>query len=252
MLCSLYPFPAREAAGGPDVIDVLRKRAAGATSPGTGVPPVALLEALVESLRDQRLEMEVDYCVESDGDVRVAVVARDLGRDMAFGDWVRAGLHFEMSGTGASPARVCERLFRVVCANGAIVQFERGQGATLQASTWRPQLESVVARAFSADGLDRDAARFRATTRQMLVAPYELLCHLAARRIVSDDEQSAIQREFDAAGDATMYGFINAVTRVAGRLRESDDWKRSIELERLGGAILRGDHQPPVSELAYR
>jgi len=252
MLCSLYPFPARDAAGGPDVIDVLRKRAAGAPSRAAGVPPVEVLESLVESLRALRLEIEVDYCVEFDGDVRLAVIARDLARDMSLGDSVRAGLSLEMSGGGAFPARACERLFRVVCANGAIVQFERGQSATLQASSWRPQLESVVARSFSADGLDRDAARFRATTRQMLVAPYELLCHLAARRIVSDDEQSAIQREFDAAGDATMYGFINAVTRVAGRLRESDAWKRSIELERLGGAILRGDHQPPVSEPAYR
>jgi hypothetical protein len=132
------------------------------------------------------------------------------------------------------------------------VEFERSQAATLHASTWRPALESVVARCFSAAGLDRDAARFRATTNQMLVAPYELLCHIAARGLISDAEQAAVQREFREAGDATLYGFINAVTRVAGRLRESDAWKRSIELERLGGDILRGDHQPPVGELASR
>ena len=252
MLCSLYPFPARDAAGGPDVVEVLRRRGAPASGAQAIVPVVTLLEALVESLRAQGLEMTVDYCVENDGLVRLAVVARDLGRDMTLGDTVRAGLHLEASADGTVPARVGERLFRVACANGAIVEFERGQSATLQASTWRPALESVVARCFSAPGLDRDAARFRATTNQMLVAPYELLCHLAARRLVSDAEQTAIQREFDDAGDATLYGFINAVTRVAGRLRESDGWKRSIELERLGGDILRGDHRPPVGELAYR
>jgi hypothetical protein len=252
VLCSLYPFPARDAAGGPDVIDRLRSRTAPASSTPAVVPVVALLETLVEALRAQRLDIEVDYCVENDGVVRLAVVARDLGRDMTLGDTIRTGLHLQASTEGTVPARVGERLFRVACANGAIVEFERAQAATLQASAWRPTLESVVARCFSTAGLDRDAARFRATTNQMLVAPYELLCHLAARRLVSDAEQAAIQREFHEAGDATLYGFINAVTRVAWRLRESDGWKRSIELERLGGDILRGDHQPPVGELAYR
>jgi hypothetical protein len=248
MLCSLFPFPARDAAGGPDVIARLRGRVDARPS----VPIVEILESTVEVLRAQPLRIEVDYCVEDEGDVRLAVVARDLGREMSLGDSVRAGFHLQASSSGAFPTRVCERVFRVACANGAMVEFERGQAATLAGAQWKPLLECVVARSLSADGFDRDAARFRATTSQMLVAPYELLCHLTAKRVISEDEQSAIQREFTAADDATLYGFINAVTRVAGRLRERDDWKRSVELEHLGGEILRGDHRPPTSQLVRR
>jgi hypothetical protein len=219
---------------------------------GGGVPAVGLLERTVELLLGHGLDFAVDYCVELDGDVRLAVVARDLGREMSPGDPVRAGLHLETSASGDTATRVCERLFRVVCCNGALVEFERTQAATLVPATWERQLEAVVARSFHAEGFRHDAARFRATLNQMLASPYELLCHLAARRLISDDEQSAIQHEFTRADDPTLYGFINAVTRIAGRLREDDEWRRSVELERLGGEILRGDHQPPVSELALR
>jgi hypothetical protein len=252
MICSLFPFPARNLAGGPDVIERLRRRGALHPAPRTAVPAVALLERTVELLRGLSLQFAVDYCVEDDGFVRLAVVATDLERDMALGDTMRAGLHIEMCQDGRFPAFVAERLFRVVCANGAFMEFERKQTAVLEPASWDCALEGVVARSFSVDGFDRDAARFRAATSQMLVAPYELLCHLAARRIISDAERSLIQHEFTQAEDATLYGFINAVTRVAGRLREDDAWKRSIELERLGGEILRGDHQPPVGELAWR
>ncbi len=232
-------------------MDRLRRRAPSARTT-SGPPAVDVLEATVDLLRDVPWQIHVDYCAEDDGDVRLAVVAHDLGRDVTQGDEVRAGLHLETSSSGAFPTVVCERVFRVVCANGALLESEHTQAATLASADWRPALAEVVARSFSARGLDRDAARFRAATRQMLVAPYEVLCHLVARRVISDAEQAAIQREFDRAGDATQYGLINAVTRVAGRLREDDDWRRSMELERLGGEILRGDHQPPVGAFALR
>jgi hypothetical protein len=112
-------------------------------------------------------------------------------------------------------------------------------------------VSKVVESSFSAQGLDRDTARFRTAMAQMLTTPYELLCNLVAQGYISDDEQSAIQAEFDEVGDFTLYGLINAVTRIAGQCRDSDDWKRAVELERLGGEVLRGDHQPPVFDPVY-
>ena len=90
----------------------------------------------------------------------------------------------------------------------------------------------------------------KAATR-MLTTPYETLCNLVAEGYLSEDEQSEVQAEFDAVGDATLYGLINAVTRIAGRCRDFDDWKRAVELERLGGGILGGEHQPPVLDAVY-
>src|SRR5262249_35614545 len=101
-------------------------------------------------------------------------------------------------------------------------------------------------RSFSAEHLDVDLARFRATTQQLLTTPYEFLCNLEAQGLITAEEQSAIQTAFDDEADFSLYGLINAVTRIAHRMRSSDAWARAFEIERLGGEILRGDHNLPA------
>ncbi len=252
---SLFPFelldrPSLANRGGSDICQALRARAP-RTCPG--IPSLTLLEATVELLREVPWRIRVDHCFETDGDVQLAVVATDLGRDVEMGDLVNAGFFLRNSESSATGAMVGERIFRVVCGNGAIVELEKGQSTILSArSDWRSALARVIERSFSAEGLDRDVAQFRATKAQMLIAPFELLCGLVAQQIITEDEQIAIQEEFDAAADHTFYGIINAVTRVAGRLLERDDWKRAMELERLGGRILRGDHRSTNREPVFR
>lgn len=252
---SLFPFErlvrdSLENRGGSDICQVLRARG---PRTGPGISSLTLLEATIELLRDIPWRIRVDHCIESDGDVQLAVVATDLGKDVEKGDLVNAGFFLRNSESSAAGAIAAERIFRVVCGNGAIVELEKGQSTTLSPrSDWRSDLTKVIERSFSAEGLDRDVAQFRATKAQMLIAPFELLCGLAAQQIISEDEQIAIQDEFDAVADYTFYGIINAVTRVAGRLFERDDWKRALELERLGGRILRGDHRSTNREPAFR
>ncbi len=248
---SLFPFASMREAGGPDLCEQLRVRGSG--KPAGGIPNSELLDAVVGLLRDIPWEVHIDFCEEQSGDLRLAVVAPRLGRDVEKGDRVQAGFFLQNSETGAFPSLACERVYRVVCENGYMIECEQGQAAALAGvSDWRPVLALLVDRSFAAEGLDRDVARFRATTAQMLMTPYELLCHLVAQRFISDDEQSAIQAEFVAVGDYTQYGLINAVTRTAGRCRDFDDWKRAVELERLGGEILGGGHQPPVLDAVYQ
>ncbi|MBW3597628.1 MAG: hypothetical protein KY475_10170 [Planctomycetes bacterium] len=202
----------------------------------------------MELLRDLPQDIRVDHCCEDDGELRLAVTAVDLGGDVEKGDRLNAGFYLTHSDAGPPEVLACERVYRVACENGYLIECEKGQGTVVSAedSQWREKIATVVSRSFSTAGLDEDPARFRATVRQMLTTPYELLCNLVAQGIISEDEQCDIQCEFDRAGDWTLYGLINAVTSVARRLREDDGWKRSFELERLGGEILRGDHQPPV------
>lgn len=116
---------------------------------------------------------------------------------------------------------------------------------------WQTKIRNVINRSFSGDGLDVDLGRFRATTQQMVVTPYEQLCHLSAQGLITDDEQSDIQLAFAEAADFTMYGFINAVTQVAHGLRSNDRWARAFQIERLGGEILRGDHNLPALDPVY-
>jgi hypothetical protein len=70
--------------------------------------------------------------------------------------------------------------------------------------------------------------------------------------LISADEQSDIQAAFDEAADFSLYGLINAVTQSAHRLRSSDAWTRAFQIERLGGEILRGDHNLPVWDLVRK
>jgi hypothetical protein len=248
MRYSLFPFPSLIDAGGPDICGQLRWR----ERPRRGIANLELLEATVDLLRDIPWQIQVDHCIEQDGDLHLAVVATDLACDVSPGDEIRAGFCLRNSDTGACQPFACERVFRVKCSNGMLVEYDRGQATTLVAhGDWHGNLSEVVERSFAADGLDRDVARFRATVQQMLLAPYELLCNLVAQDVISEEEQCAIQAEFHEAGDETLYGLINAVTRVAGELRDTDEWKRSLELERLGGEIMRGDHQPPVLDPVY-
>ncbi|HUG67394.1 MAG TPA: hypothetical protein VMM76_06565 [Pirellulaceae bacterium] len=110
---------------------------------------------------------------------------------------------------------------------------------------------AVIQRSFSGDGLDIDLSRFRATTQRMVITPYEFLCHLSAQGLITDDEQCDIQSAFTEAADFTMYGLINAVTQVAHGCRSNDRWVRAFQIERLGGEILRGDHNLPALDPVY-
>ena len=252
MRYSLFPFASIGDAGGPDLREQLRIRDQ-VRHQRVGLANLELLDELTELLRGAPCNIQIDYCDEDNGDLRLAVVARGLGREVDKGDLIHAGFFLQNSEASTFPTQASSRIYRVVCENGALVECEQGQAGTLAVhENWRGDLAQVVEHSFEAQGLDLETARFRAAMSQMLMTPYELLCNLVAQHILTEEEQSAVQQEFDAVGDYTLYGLINAVTRIAAHCRDFDDWKRSVELERLGGEILHGGHQPPVSELAYR
>jgi hypothetical protein len=211
------------------------------------------LDELAEMLRSLPWKFQVDHCYEDDGNLHLALLAVDLGRDLDRGDHVNAGFYLQNSERGAFSTIACERVFRVACENGALIECEKGQSAELSASgDWRPELHAIIGRCFSAEGLDVDLARFRATTQEMLLTPFELLCSLEAQGLISTDEHCDIQAAFDDAADYTLYGLINAVTQIAHRHRRSDSWTRAFDIERLGGEILRGDHNLPSWSFARR
>ena len=263
MQYALFPFASLRDAGGPDIRAQLQVRSEAAANTKAGrVPPrgirnLDLLDEVVMLLRGLPWQIQVDHCHEENGDLQLAVVAMEMGRNLEKEDKIGAGFFLANSETGRHDTVACERVFRVACSNGYLLECEQYQSMVIPspigpATKWREKLAEVVARSFEADGFDRDLARFRATTTHMLLTPYELLCNLVAQRIISEGEQIEIQHEFDAAGDATLYGLINAVTRIAHRLRDFDEWRRAFEIERLGGEILRGDHQPPILDPVYR
>lgn len=257
MKYSLLPFPTfstdPDYSGLADLRETLRSRERSVAA--TGLCNLELTDHLVEWLQELPWHVVVNHCHEDDGRLHIAVMADDLGRNLEEGDKVKAGFFLQNCERASIGTLATTRVFRVACENGALIECEKGQSFGINShvqppTDWSKKIHDVLCRSFDGDGLDIDVARFHATTQQMIITPYEFLCHLSAQRLISDEEQHDIQKAFDENADFTLYGLINAVTQVAHRLRANEKWVRAFDIERLGGEILRGDHNLPATEPA--
>lgn len=257
---SLAPFPSDPQAvrepGGP--LPDIRGAIASRPRPdcGRAIANADLLDTLVDALRDITSPFYVTHCHEARGDLHLSIAAAVGGHAVTAGDEIRGGLFVRNSQTRRFETLICTRLYRVVCANGALIECDKEQSFTVPAADappkdWRSQVKQVVERSFDEQALKLDFRRFEATANQMLVTPYEFLCHLAAQDLIAEDEQSQIQAIFDDNADFTLYGLINAVTQSAHEHRASDDWVRAFQIERLAGEILRGDHSLPAFDAVF-
>jgi hypothetical protein len=213
-----------------------------------------LLEVAVDALRDVTAPFFVTHCHEGDRDLHVSIAAAGKGYCVTVGDELRGGLMIRNSESRRFATLISTRLYRVVCANGLLVEFEQEQSFCVATGDmppvdWQVQVRQVIRRSFDDNALKFDFRRFEATADQMLVTPYEFLCNLVAQQVITEDEQAEIQANFDENADFTMYGLINAVTQTAHAHRASDQWVRAFQIERLAGEILRGDHNLPAFDL---
>jgi hypothetical protein len=256
MQYAFMPFPSAREAGGQDICDALASRRRPWLARRPAIPNLEVLALVREELQSLPWNILVDFCQEESGDLHLAVFAPDLGRDIEDGDRIHAGFFVGNSETGRFDTTICERVYRRVCVNGALVECEQTQTFVVRAgaptSNWKRAIPEIISRSFDEDGIDVDLARFRKTTTEMLVTPYEMLCHLAAEGLISEDERSLVTHAFQQAAEFSMYGLINAITSICHRLRKNDDWVRSLHMERLGGEILRGDHRVSAHQFAPR
>lgn len=247
MQYGFLPFVTTRDAGGRDIRDALRERQNSWLAKRPRISNLQLLDVVAEELSALPYRILVDFCTERKGDLQLAVYAPDLGRDICDGDRVNAGLFISNSESRNQETVFCERIFRMACINGALVEVERLQtrviGKLDSAAGWKRSIQEIVSRSFDNEGVDADMALFRKTTEEIVASPYEILCNLCSQGLISDDEQSEINIAFQQAGDLSMYGLINAITSIAHGLRANDNWLRSMQIERLGGEVLRGDHR---------
>src|SRR5262249_28008632 len=199
---SLAPFPSDPQAelesGGllPDIRAALASR--GRIAGSHAIANADLLDALVDALRNLTAPFYVTHCHEAGGDLHLSIAAAVGGRRVSPGDEIRGGLFIRNSESRRFETLLCTRLYRVVCANGALMECEKEQAFPVAAAAspptdWPQHLHRVVRRSFDERALKLDFRRLKATARQMLVTPYEFLCHLAARQVITVDEQSEIQ-----------------------------------------------------------
>jgi hypothetical protein len=198
--------------------------------------------------------LEFQHSVFDRGEVHVDVFAPEIAREVEAGDYVYAG--FTLAHDPGVYTEAGVRIYRVACRNGVFVDSADGQRLAFEGGRppfrWKAKLGRVVAQSFDGGCLGEETRRLRRALREILPTPYEFLLNLRAQGLITDEEQEAIQREFRRADDATVYGLVNAVTRIAHLHRERSDWRRALLMERLGGEIARGDHEPPVGSPVFQ
>ncbi len=204
--------------------------------------------ALLEETRDRLQDVgrhRVQHAVQVESAYHVAAVAVDRRACVEKGDNVCAGLYLEHEPAGHT--EMSARIFRVVCGNGMLVEVGRDRRLAFDSMTpppeWRTRIAETVTASFSPAVLEEEVERLQRSRTRFLSTAYEQVIHLVRERLIDEDERSRIQREYDLSVDPTLYGLVNAITRVAQMHRHEGRWHRALELERLGGEVARGMHE---------
>ena len=210
--------------------------------------------------RERGVDVRLASCEESGGDLFLAACAPSLAGEVTEGDWLYAGIALANSECSIESIEVRPRIYRAVCANGAIAQEAEAEGFEIHKieapgrgpgvvhadhARFRERLTRAFELAFHSERVEREAAISRLAIDATIANPYEHLQHLVARGLLDEEERDLAQRLFVDESDLSLYGLANAVTASAHScLRGSP--RRASALEHLGGEIVRGEHGPPV------
>ena len=178
-------------------------------------------------------------------------------------DTVYAGIVISNSEVGSGSLSIEAMLYRLVCTNGliagdrfrrahlgralgggdndAVEMFSDNTKKLTDAALWA-QVHDVVNASLSEATFQAVVAKFQAATTMEIpdFDPKRVVEVTAQRLNLSDYESDAVLKNLFTAGDPTIYGLTNAVTRVAQDVKSYD---RAIELERLGSEVLTFDPQ---------
>lgn len=213
--------------------------------------------------RIRGVDVRIETCDWSQGDLFLAACAPSLAAEVREGDWLYGGIALSNSESSTTSLEVMPRIYRAVCANGAMTQEAEAEGFEIRkipehtpvaGDVPRAEFGERLARAFDLafrpDRVEHEAAVDRAAAASTLTSPFEHLEHLVARGLLRHEERDLAQRLFEVGDDASLYGLANAVTAAAHRAR-LDDFHRGSALEHLGAQIARGEHGPPVGVPVY-
>ncbi len=184
----------------------------------------------------------VHSAVESGGNLFLRATF-PTSRDVTPGDAIQHGLAARTRGEAVI---VHPYTFRQICQNGAI-HVKQITSRSIE-RTPEPALEFGVGEQFreairagsSPDILAENVGQMRDALSREVMLP--LMIGMMMRRLRHPDLFTRIFRTFEADGDRSTYGLMNAVTAVA---RVEPDPERKWDLEELGGGILLMRHPAP-------
>ena len=221
----------------------------------------------VQQRYQSRLQYAKVRCLANPG-VRITACAPSLAAEVNTDDWLYAGIALANSECTSASTEVRPRIYRVVCANGAIAQEAEAEGFAIEKlqqptvmakigsfvglqQPFGKKLENAFDLAFRPERVEREAAIGRNASNAVIINPYEHLAHLVASGQLTEDERDLARRLFEQQGDQSLYGLSNAITAAAHRSRGDTQLRRSFGLEQLGGELARGEHGPPIGAPVY-
>jgi hypothetical protein len=204
--------------------DLLESLPSGSPDRGWVEETAGVLEAM--NRRGSRvLLLRCEWEPGRDDPLAIAGFDRSLCEEVRRRDEVSAGFAAVRSGGGG--VRVLPRIYRKVCANGAVVFVREGEDAVATEGSVAGAIGACLRKEVFGEVVEdfRRAARVRVDDASSLLA--------AARAAAAAAEVLPV---YERAGDRTGWGLLNAATAVA---RREPSFPRRVHLERDAERILR-------------
>jgi Domain of unknown function (DUF932) len=170
------------------------------------------------------------------------------------GDLVQAGICISNSETGHGAVSIAPLVYRLVCLNGMIANDGKLRAnhvggrieeteALYQDDTRKADDRAIllkvrdhVRNAIDAVAFARRVEAMSGLTTATVTGSPEAAIEVLAKKIgASEGERSGILRSLIQGGDLSAWGLLNAVTAQA---HSAESYDRSVEFERMGGALL--------------
>lgn len=199
----------------------------------------------------------IESCEVTEKRLYIKAVTSRLSAEVKVGDTVEAGIAISNSEVGMGSLSIDPLLFRLVCANGLIVndsrmrkthvgrgsgsfdnvsEFLRDETREADDKAFWMKVRDVISASLSSIGFDRFVERFAEAQKEKIEGdPFKVVELTRKQYSLSDTESKGVLTNLLASGDMSRFGLVNAVTLHAQAVPSYD---RSTELEKLGGLIL--------------
>ena len=216
-----------------------------------------LAEAVLPKL--QEMGARVISCDVTDRRFYLKAVTDRTEGIVKVGDTMQAGIAISNSETGHGSLRVEALDFRLVCSNGLISEqavrkahlgrsggnldaiedareFFRDETREADDRAFFLKVRDAVGSMFNQERFDKRLNKYREASELMIEAdPVKVVEATAKRLTLNKEEESGVLKHLIRGGDLSLFGLVNAVTRLA---EDVDSYDRSTELEAFGGRIM--------------
>ena len=213
-----------------------------------------LMHAILPDL--QPAGLRVESCQLTETRLYLKVVSPRVEMEVRKGDIVQAGLVISNSEIGAGALSVEPMVYRLVCLNGMIggssfkkyhvgraggdigqaVEFWRDETRAADDKALWMKVRDVVRGALSDEGFQSVVATLKWSTEVEAKAGPTQVIEVTKKRLGwTDAEGEGVLTDYCKAGDFSLYGLVQAVTRYS---QDVESYDRATELERQGGQLL--------------